>query len=107
MVANWAIGSVYNSYLYGDQKDDVWEKTMEINDNAIISPLFGFAPDVKPVNVQLSNCQTVIKEYTPTLATGISDNYDEFMKKLKDAGVDELQAEMQKQIDEWYAAKSK
>lgn len=110
IVANWAIGSVYNSYLYGNQADTTWEETKEINNNATISPIYGFAPNLTPVNVQLTNCKTAVKEYLDTLDQGVGDTddlYPKFIQKLEDAGVQEVIDEMQKQIDEWYEANGK
>lgn len=110
IVANWAVGSVYNSYLYGKQEDTTWEETKEINDGAVLSPIYGFAPNLTPVNVQLTNCKTAVTEYLDTLDQGVGDTdslYEKFIQKLNDAGVQEIIDEMQKQIDEWYAAKAK
>ena len=105
IVANWAIGNVFNSYLYGDQSDDVWEETDRINNEALLSPIYGFVPDVSNINIQLANCTTVCNEYTETLDQGIGnvdEMYAKFISKLKSAGVDTIIKELQNQINDWY-----
>jgi len=108
VVANWAIGNVYNSYLYGEQADDLWEQTAAINESANISPIYGFVPDTKNIDIYLSNCKTVTDEYFNSLDQGIGDVdklYSEFIGKLENAGVDKIVSELQSQIDAWLAKK--
>ena len=53
----------------------------------------------------------LLKEYDLIMALGVmgvdgwKDSYDEYMNKLKAAGMDEVKAELQKQLDEYLANK--
>lgn len=104
--SNWAIGSVYNSYLLPSQADDVWEATKNHNDNAQRSPLLGFTPNLESVDMQIVGCRAVVEEFLKTLDFGVGDVdsvYEKFISKLKAAGCDDIIAEEQKQIDKWLA----
>lgn len=105
--SNWAVGSVYNSYLLPQQADDVWQDTKRINDTAKRSPLLGFSPNLDAVQIQIAGCKTVVDEYRKVLDYAVVDIdtvYPEFVQKLKAAGADQIVAELQRQIDEWTAA---
>jgi len=103
---NWAIGCVYNSYLYEAQDEDIWEETKEINDSSINSPLLGFSPNLENIQVEIAGCTAVVEEYYSMLVYGVVDVdevYPEFIEKLDAAGVDKIISELQSQIDAWLA----
>lgn len=105
--SSWAFGNVFLTYPLSTQDADVWEQTEELNESAEKSPILGFSFDAEPVKVQIANVNTVVLEYS-TLTTGempIEETNAEFIEKLKVAGVDEIIAEMQRQIDEFLASK--
>ncbi|WP_165452224.1 DUF3502 domain-containing protein [Paenibacillus thalictri] len=64
---------------------------------------FDFNPD--PVKTEISKVNTIVVEYRKTLESGSGTDaqqdakYNEFIDKLKKAGVDKIIAEKQKQID--------
>lgn len=102
----WAWGNQFNAYLMPGQPDNLWEMTKELNANADISPLMGFCFNSEPVKTQVSQLTSVVDEYDSILGTGTvepTEKYDEFIAKLKAAGIDDVVAEMQRQIDEWRA----
>ena len=108
IAANWAIGDVYNSYVMEGQEDTVWAETEEMNQSADLSPLFGFVPDTDSLSVQISNCTTVVNEFSTSLDWGVGDvdaQYEEFIKKLGEAGLNDILTEVQNQINEWYNSK--
>jgi putative aldouronate transport system substrate-binding protein len=56
----------------------------------------------------MANVSNVVKELGYPLINGMADpakTLPEFQKKLKDAGMDKIVAEAQKQIDAWKATK--
>ena len=56
------------------------------------------------ITAELANCQTVINEQLAMLVFGLipaDEGLDSLRKGLKDAGVDKVIAEYQKQLDEW------
>ncbi|SCP97401.1 ABC transporter substrate-binding protein [Anaerobium acetethylicum] len=68
----------------------------------------GFTFDTSKVATQVAAVQSVVGEYKPTLTTG-NVNPDEvipeFIKALKDAGIDEVIKENQSQLDAWLKTK--
>ena len=104
-IPNWSIGSCANSYLMETQEDDIWEQTKQYNDEAVKSPLLGFVLNQDSIASQLTNCETVISEQLAMLELGLTDpavSLPKFIEGLKTAGVDDLIANIQSQIDEWW-----
>ena len=74
--------------------------------NAVQSPAFGFVFDSSSVKTEVSAVGNVITQYFNALTNGELDPdiyIDEFNAKLKDAGVETIIAEKQKQLDAWKA----
>lgn len=72
------------------------------------SPIFGYSFTPDSVSTQIAAIETVIEQYTPSLNSGAVDPsvaLPEFIEALKAAGMEEVIAEQQKQIDEWLANK--
>uniref|UniRef100_UPI00101CD078 DUF3502 domain-containing protein n=1 Tax=Phytoactinopolyspora endophytica TaxID=1642495 RepID=UPI00101CD078 len=72
-------------------------------DNFTIDPFASFIPDTTPVEQEISAMESVITEFANPLYYGVVD-VDEQLDKLKkaadNAGLEKLQAEMEKQADE-------
>ena len=103
---DWAIGNQFNGYLREGQSDDTWEVTKALNDAAIAVPTLGFTFDPSAVSTQIAAIASVVDEYNATLRNGSMDPavvYPEFKAKLEAAGVADVLAEMQSQIDSWMA----
>lgn len=103
---DWAIGNQFNGYLREGQSDDTWEVTKALNDAAIAVPTLGFTFDPSAVSTQIAAIASVVDEYNATLKNGSMDPavvYPEFKAKLEAAGVADVLAEMQSQIDSWMA----
>lgn len=100
----WAVGNVFNGFIDENDDADVWEKTKEINANAVKSPLLGFSPNTDKLKIQIAGCQSAIDEYLTQLTAGVVEtepSYSDFIKKLKAADCDMIIEELQRQIDEW------
>ena len=102
---------VANQYLLGvweTDSPDVRERSMEINDNAELCPLLGFAADVTDYGNQIAGITSAYNEYFSTLINGAGDletTLADFNAKLDAAGIDEVVAEVQQQLDAWLASK--
>jgi putative aldouronate transport system substrate-binding protein len=106
--SNWVFGNVFNGYLIEGQAPDTWEVTRKLNESAQVQPTFGFNFDDTPVKAESANVAAIKAEYEPLLATGTVDPAEylpEYLNKLKKAGADKVQAEVQKQLDAWVAEK--
>lgn len=107
-IANWKIGPVYNSLLLYNQEESIYDETREFNETAIASPLLGFSFDASPVSSEIANVGTVVNKQLQTLEMGLVDTetgLKTFLADLETAGFSKVMAEMQRQIDEWWAKK--
>lgn len=106
----WEFGDQFQSYLLPGYADDVWEQTDKVNNEAVNSPVLGFTFDPSAVEVEITSCQSVYAEYWTALVSGVygedtDAKLEEFISRLKESGSDVIIAEMQRQVDEWVAAR--
>ncbi len=102
---DWAFGNQFNAFLLEGMADDTWEQTEKLNNEAKPSPQMGFTIDTSSITSEISQCQSVIGEYTAALkgTMDLEDYYDEMVKKLNAAGIEKVAEEVQRQYDAWYA----
>lgn len=101
---NYAIGNEYLAYKWEGNSETLWEDLQAFNDSAISSPALGFAFDDSAVVNEVTACNNVVSKYAITLEAGCVDPdvvLPEFQQALKDAGIDKIIAEKQRQLDEW------
>lgn len=102
----WQFGDRRQLYLTDPTDIGVWGRIDKGVSEADVSPVMGFTFNRKPVEKEIAQVNTVAKEYEG-LNRGRFENVDaklaEYKTKLKEAGIDKIIAEMQKQIDEWAA----
>ncbi|WP_334072811.1 MULTISPECIES: ABC transporter substrate-binding protein [Paenibacillus] len=102
----FALGNMFLTYLHEGEPKDKWDAFEEFNSSAIVAPTFGFNFDTAPVKTEVAAVTNVAKEFIPALYTGSVDP-DEYLpkalQKFKDAGIDKVIAEAQKQFDAWKA----
>lgn len=99
----WIFGNQFKALLSEGQQDGVWEETAQMNIDAVKSPLLGFTLDTEPIKNEISQVSAVSGEFQ--LQAAIVNNnadYDKMMKKLKEAGLDKIKKEVQRQIDEYF-----
>ena len=101
---DWMFGNQFNAYYRSEAQVGAWEKTKEMNDTAMPSTALGFVVDRKPIEAEIAQVNAVWDEYGDTIANGwvaYDEGAPEAIQKLKDAGLDTIIAEVQRQIDEW------
>jgi len=106
--AAWMFGSQFLNYIWNTEDPDKWAKFKEFNQNAKVSPGLGFVFDSEPVKSEVGALANVIRQYQRALETGSVDvdkTLADYEKKLKEAGVDKVVAEKQKQFDAFLASK--
>ncbi|MEV5026327.1 ABC transporter substrate-binding protein [Paenibacillus sp. LPE1-1-1.1] len=106
--SSWMFGNQFLNYVWDTEDPDKWAKFKEFNQNAKVSPGLGFVFDSEPVKAEVGALANVIRQYQRALETGSVDvdkTLAEYEKKLKDAGVDKVVAEKQKQFDAFLASK--
>lgn len=104
----WSIGNVAeNCYLtQSEMYDDYYEFMKQLPEKAIISPVIGFKPkviDLKNLNMAV---QSVVNEYESSLSMGVlgkdwEKQYSMFISKMKEAGIDKITDELQRQLDKY------
>lgn len=92
----------YIASLWEGYDEDIWEQTEQMNREAIRTPAWGFRFDSSPVAEQVYRCESVTDYYLNSLYAGTVDpdkTLDSFLAALKTAGIDQIIAEKQRQLD--------
>ena len=104
---SFSLGNLFPLHVYTDEPENKWELLNELNKGGAPSPAFGFVVDRTPIETELAIISNVYEEFRNFTITGKID-LDEYLprinKKFKDAGIDTVIAEIQKQYDAWKAA---
>ncbi len=90
------------------EPEDIYEQMLEKNKNCDKSLALGFAFDSTPVADQTTACANVVAQYYVPLMYGevdIDATLVDFQTALEKAGIDDIIAEKQKQLDSWLASK--
>ncbi len=82
---------------------------VEANANAMASKAFGFQFDASSVSDAITACTNVVSQYRQAIACGAVEDIDaavaEFQQALRDAGIDDIIAAKQAQLDAFLASK--
>lgn len=107
---SWVVGNQLLNYLLPGQPDDLYTSWEKFNNEATRFPLMGFVFDEASVKNEITQITAVVTEYQ-SIFTGAVKNPDKLLDernaKLKAAGIEKVQAELQKQIDTWWAENKK
>lgn len=98
----WAYCNQYIADRWEGQPSDIWAQMEAANMTDNRSAGIGFTFDSTAVARQLQDCQNVINTYVPALETGSMDPdllLPEFRQALKNAGIDTVIEEKQRQLD--------
>ncbi len=88
--------------------DELDAYNSQIMSEGRITDAFGYVFDPSPVSAQVAGVTSVASQYRGLVGFGAADPAEvlpEFIEALKDAGIDEIIAENQKQLDAWLATK--
>lgn len=102
----WTWGNMLIGYTWEGDDPDVHEQMVEFNNSAKRSKALGFTFDPSNVQNETTACANVAAKYTIGIESGTLDPAEalpKFQKELKDAGIDTIIAEKQRQLDEWAA----
>lgn len=103
-------GNKYLTRMIEGTPEDIYDKYIEFDETAEKSPALGFAFDPTTVKSEYTAVSNAYNEYMPALLTGTADPEEVLpraLAKLKEAGLDKLLEEMQKQYDEWRKVSAK
>ncbi|MFJ7934486.1 ABC transporter substrate-binding protein [Sporosarcina sp. NPDC096371] len=103
-IPTYSIGNFFTLYLYDTDPVDKWDQFKVFNESATAAPTLGFHFNNAAVRAEIAAITNISKEFYPALATGSVDPevyLPKYNKKLKEAGIDKVLQEIQKQYDEW------
>ncbi len=105
--AYWEFGDRHQLYLFDPADVGVFDRIDAGMKNAIASPILGFTPDRTPVQNEIAAVASAAKQYCDPVDKGLVDpeqGLPQCQAKLKEAGIDKIVAEFQKQVDAWAKA---
>jgi putative aldouronate transport system substrate-binding protein len=103
----WMFANQFNTYLFPSEDKDKWAKFDKFNADGTPSPLLGYSFNVEPVKTKVAALTAIKRQYFPGLECGKADPatvLPQMNKKFADAGLAEVLAEMQKQVDAFKAS---
>lgn len=106
----WTLGDTQIQAVSNKEDPSKNKMLIDYSNDAIPHPTLGFRFRTEPVAAELTALQAVVDGMNQALMTGSVDpevEIPKYVQALKDAGMDKVKAELQKQYDEWKATKSK
>ena len=101
-VATWMVGNLNFSYLDASVPPDQNEHLYQVDEDAVNGIAANLTFDASKVQTQLADVQTVISSVLLPMAWGITDydsGIDAALEQLDAAGVDDVVAEFQAQLE--------
>ena len=102
-------GNFFILSLTEDDPDDKWEQFQTCNQEAKVSTLLGFVADRGEISDELNQISIVCQKYWSNLITGTVNPETElpkFLDELQMAGLDKVQEELQRQLDDFRESKA-
>jgi putative aldouronate transport system substrate-binding protein len=103
----WMFGDPWMLMSDVPNRKELVEAQKKATDNCVVSPINGFTFDNAPVKTQVAQLTAIYNEYKNVWGMGSMDlaKFPEYQDRLKKAGLEDVQKEMQKQVDAWKANK--
>lgn len=101
-MAGYTQGTFFNVTQTVDTTENQWDEVKKLNETAEPSVLLGFQLDVSNIESQIANMTQIWASDSAELLTGAKDPktvIEEINQKMKEAGMDDVIKECQKQID--------
>ncbi|WP_169084950.1 ABC transporter substrate-binding protein [Paenibacillus sp. PL91] len=101
---DWVFGNQFNAYLKPGQAADTWERTIALNDSAIVPATSGFGVNEENIKAEIANVTAVNNEYQVALESGSVDPAKELSKyreKLIASGQEKIEKEAAAQWDKF------
>lgn len=99
--SDWQFGNQFNAILSEGMEDDVWERTKQLNDEALVSVTTTFKLDTEPIKNELAQMKSANDEFGDYVTVKPAD-YEKYKKDkeaaLKAAGRDKVVKEIEKQM---------
>ena len=104
----WELPNQFIAYKWDGSDPQLWEKMEEFNASGIKSKALGFVFDNSEYVDQVAALNNVISQYSGALSSGSGDPDEllpQFLEALDDAGIDDVIAAKQEQLDAFLAEK--
>lgn len=104
----WELPNQFIAYKWDGSDPQLWEKMEEFNASGIKSKALGFVFDNSEYMDQVAALNNVISQYSGALYSGSGDPDEllpQFLEALDDAGIDDVIAAKQEQLDAFLAEK--
>ncbi len=104
VTSQWMMGNTFLNYLTTSDDPQKNEKLLAFNDEAIFNPAVGFKVDNAPIELELVAVNGVKSQFRNQAVLGAVDPdtvIPEYSKRAKEAGIDKVVAEVQRQYDEY------
>ena len=104
----WELPNQFIAYKWDGSDPQLWDKMQEFNASGIESKALGFVFDNSEYADQVSALNNVISQYNGALSSGSGDPEEllpQFLEALDDAGIDDVIAAKQEQLDAFLAKK--
>ena len=106
---NWQLPNQFIAHVWEGNDLDVWEQTRIFNDSAVRSTALGFSFDPSTVQELYDNVYETWNTYSTGFSKGVFDVgavFPLFREELQNSGIDELIAEIQRQLDSYIERQS-
>jgi len=106
--APWVFSNNFNSYVFEGQDPKSFAAAYNLNQSARKATIMAFNLDLEPIKSLVASVQAVSDQYSIAVLGGYVDpdvELPKFIKALEAAGLNDVQAMVQKQIDSWLAKK--
>jgi len=103
---DWMFGNQFNAYYRDAAQVGAWEATKVMNDTAFPSEALGFVVDRTPIETEVAQTNAVWDELVVPIVNGwvpYDEAAPEAIEKLKEAGIDTIIEEVQRQLQAWKA----
>lgn len=104
----WAWPNQLITPVWEGDDASLWEELQEFNTTGTLSPAFGFTWDSSSMLNEVTACNNAVSQYDTALRWGTlnpDETLDQFNAELEAAGINEIIAEKQSQLDEYLASK--
>lgn len=105
-MAGYTQGTFFNVTTLDTDATNQWDEVKAQNESATLSPILGFSLNKEPISDKLDAIIAIFTEWRAALMTGADPSAcDNMVAAMKAAGLDDVIAEVQSQIDAWVASK--
>ena len=111
--SGWCLGNQFQSYVWNDgtKSADYWDVLQSHNDWAYYPATYGFMWDSSDYSTEVTALTNAYETYRATLETGsegsakVQETLDALNEALYAAGLEDVMAAKQEQLDEWLTTK--